>query len=79
MGRKAADKPFVFKRADGPNYRARFTIKGQGQIRIALRTADESEANLIEQKEFDRAVVRAEEGLVAVHGIIVAYILRPTR
>lgn len=66
MGRKAADKPSLFQRRDSPNWWARFSIKGQGQIRIALGTADEVEAQRLAQKEYDRAVVRAEEGLLAV-------------
>ena len=66
MGRKAVEKPTLFKRGDSPNYWARFSITGQGQIRIALGTADEAEAQRLAQKEYDRAIVRAEEGLLAV-------------
>ena len=66
MGRKAVEKPTLFKRGDSPNYWARFSITGQGQIRIALGTADEADAQRLAQKEYDRAIVRAEEGLLAV-------------
>jgi integrase len=66
LGRKAVDKPTLFKRGDSPNYWARFSIAGQGQIRIALGTDDEAEAQRLAQKEYERAIVRAEEGLLAV-------------
>lgn len=61
-----ATAPQIFKRKDSPNYWVRFSIKGQGQIRIPLGTADESEAQLLAQREHQRAVLRAEEGLLAV-------------
>lgn len=66
MGRIAGAKPTLFKRKDSPNYWVRFSLPGQGQIRIALGTADPVEAERLAQKEFGRAQVRAEEGLLAI-------------
>ena len=66
MGRKAVDKPTLLKRGDSPSFWARFSIAGQGQIWMALGTADEVEAQRIADKEYGRAIVRAEEGLLAV-------------
>lgn len=66
MGRIAANKPVLFLRKDSPNYWVRFTLKGQGQIRLALGTSDPAEAEKLAQREYQRAVLRAEEGLLAV-------------
>ena len=64
MGRIAGAKPTLFQRKDSPNYWARFSLLEQGQIRIALGTADPIEAERLAQKEFGRAQVRAEWGLL---------------
>ncbi|SDG53551.1 hypothetical protein [Pelagibacterium luteolum] len=66
MAKTEATEPKVFQRKDSPNYWVRFSIKGQGQIRMPLGTADEAEALQLAQREHQRAVLRAEEGLLAV-------------
>lgn len=66
MSSTHASAPKIFKRKDSPNYWVRFSITGQGQIRLSLGTSDEAEAQRLAQREYQRAVLRAEEGLLAV-------------
>jgi len=54
----------VFQRADSPNYWVRFSIPGHGQKRIGLKTPDLTEANKLAEREYNRAVWSAEEGIL---------------
>jgi hypothetical protein len=53
----------VFQRADRPNCWVRFSIAGHDQKRIGLKTADLTEANKLAEREYNRAVWGAEEGI----------------
>lgn len=54
----------VFRRPDSPNYWVRFSIPGQGQKRIGLKTPDIIEATRRAEREYNRAVWSAEEGIL---------------
>ena len=56
----------VFLRKDSPYYWVRFSIPGQGQKRIGLKTDDPVEAAKLAEQQYQRAVWSAEEGLL--HG-----------
>src|SRR5690606_37071585 len=56
----------VFLRKDSPYYWVRFSIPGQGQKRIGLKTDDPDEAAKLAERQYQRAVWSAEEGLL--HG-----------
>ena len=57
--------PYVlFLRKDSPHYWMRFSITGQGQKRIGLKTADPEEAAKRAELQYQRAVWSAEEGLL---------------
>lgn len=59
--------PYVlFLRKDSPHYWMRFSITGQGQKRIGLKTADLEEAAKLAEQQYQRAMWRAEEGIL--HG-----------
>jgi integrase len=62
----APSKPqyVLFLRKDSPYYWVRFSIPGQGQKRIGLKTDDIGKAAELAQEEYRRAVWRAEEGLL---------------
>src|SRR5690606_32639054 len=51
-------------RKDSPYYWVRFSITGQGQKRIGLKTEDPEEAAKLAQQHYQRAVWSAEEGLL---------------
>ncbi len=54
----------VFQRPDSPNYWVRFSLPGQGQKRIGLKTPDIIEATRRAEREYQRAVWSAEEGIL---------------
>lgn len=54
----------VFQRPDSPNYWVRFSIPGQGQKRIGLKTPDITEAARRAEREYQRALWSAEEGIL---------------
>jgi hypothetical protein len=57
--------PFViFQRADSTNFWVRFSIPGQGQKRISLKTSDFVEAKKLADEKYRRAVWSAEEGIL---------------
>jgi integrase len=63
-----ADKlPFqLFKRAGSARWWMRFSIRGQGQIRVGLGTDDEAEALKLAQQHWFEANYRAKQGISAV-------------
>lgn len=54
----------VFTRSDSPYFWVRFSIPGQGQKRIALKTRDEQDAKRRAEVEYQRAIWSAEQGLL---------------
>ncbi len=54
----------VFTRSDSPYFWVRFSIPGQGQKRIPLKTRDEQDAKRRAEVEYQRAIWSAEQGLL---------------
>lgn len=55
--------PFeVYRRKDSANFWMRFSVKGKGQVRLALKTSDPDEALEKATKEHLRYQLRAEDG-----------------
>jgi integrase len=52
----------VFSRVDSPSLWVRFSIQGQGQKRVCLKTSNEEEAKRNAELEYQRAVWSAERG-----------------
>ncbi|ACI50337.1 integrase family protein [Gluconacetobacter diazotrophicus PA1 5] len=55
----------IYKQTNSKNWFVRFSIKGQGQIRKSLQTADEKEADRKAARIYYEALLRAEQGLEA--------------
>ena len=63
----AASEPFqLFKRAGSAKWWVRFSVKGQGQIRLSLATDDEAQARRKAQEQWFEANYRAKQGITAV-------------
>ena len=63
----AANEPFqLFKRAGSAKWWVRFSVKGQGQIRLSLATDDEAQARRKAQERWFEANYRAKQGITAV-------------
>jgi integrase len=61
----SAKTPYeVFQRADSANWWMRFSLPGQGQIRVGLKTRDPDEAAKKAATEYQRAVFQAEHNLL---------------
>jgi integrase len=61
----SAKTPYeVFQRADSANWWMRFSLPGQGQIRLGLKTRDPDEAAKKAATEYQRAVFQAEHNLL---------------
>jgi len=52
----------LYRRKDSPNYSMRFSVRGHGQVRIALQTDDLVEAESRARREHLRYQLRAEDG-----------------
>lgn len=55
----------LFQRKDSPNYWMRFSVRGKGQVRIGLKTADPGQAEERAKIEHLRYQLRAEDGKFA--------------
>lgn len=63
----ASSQPFqLFRRTGSSRWWVRFSVKGQGQIRLSLGTDDESEAYRKAQEQWFEANYRAKQGITAV-------------
>lgn len=66
MSEAATTPPYqLFQRAGSSKWWVRFSIRGQGQIRKALGTADRTEAERLAQEVWYEARYRAKNGLTA--------------
>ena len=62
---ETTDQPYVIhKRKGTSNLWMRFTIPDHGQQRIGLKTADWNEAQARAEREYQRAMLKAEEGIL---------------
>ena len=65
--RIADAEPFqLFQRAGSSRWWVRFSVKGQGQIRLSLGTNDEAEARRKAQEQWCEANYRAKQGITAI-------------
>lgn len=55
----------LFQRKDSPNYWMRFSVRGKGQVRVGLKTADPEKAAERAKVEHLRYQLRAEDGKFA--------------
>ncbi|MEP0942024.1 MAG: site-specific integrase [Rhizobiaceae bacterium] len=62
---ETAERPYVIHQRKGTsNLWMRFTVPGHGQQRIGLKTSDWAEAEAKAEREYQRAMLKAEEGIL---------------
>ena len=64
MSDQSAARYTLFQRKDSPYFWMRFSIPGEGQKRIGLKTDDEAKARQLADQHYQRALWSAEQGLL---------------